>query len=220
MKRDDLAKFFDYTILKPDATDEILMKFASEAVEMNVKGACVHLIALPIISPIIKKSNVKLVTVAGFPFGSMPMNVKESEIAYALKFEIDELDIVLNLNYFKSGKKKEAEAEIRRIKNLLPGDIILKVIIETGLLSVEEIAEAARLVSDGGADFVKTCTGFIGRGVTVEDVKIIRSSVGKSMDIKASAGIKTLKQVLELIEAGATRIGLSAAKEVLSELSE
>jgi deoxyribose-phosphate aldolase len=218
MKKEELVKYFDYTILKPEANRDKLEAFAHEAVALNVKGACVHLIALPIVAPILKGSEVKLVTVAGFPFGSMPMPVKEAEIDYALSFDIDELDIVLNLHLFKSGEKAKAGEEIKRIKNLLPGVVLLKVIIETGLLTPDEIQEASKIVKEEGGDFVKTCTGFLGRGVTTEDVRLIREAVGPNMDIKASAGIKTLKQCLDLINAGATRLGLSAAKEVLAEL--
>jgi len=156
----------------------------------------------------LKNHQAKVISTIGFPLGSASTKSKVEEAKQAVKDGADEIDMVLNLGFLKSSLTKSVREEISAVKNII-GDRVLKVIIETSALSPEEIQLASAIVKAAGADFVKSSTGFGSRGATVEDITTIKKSVEESLGIKASGGIKTAQKAVELIKAGATRIGTS-----------
>lgn len=207
-------KLIDHTLLKPDASIEAIEKLCKEALEYDFASVCVNPAFVPLAAKMLKGSDVKVCTVIGFPLGATLPSVKVFETAEAVKEGADEIDMVINISQLKAGNDAYVYQEIKDIKKACNGHL-LKVIIETCLLTDEEKVKACELSVKAGADFVKTSTGFSTGGATAEDIALMRKTVGPELGVKASGGVKTHEQLLKMVEAGATRIGSSNGKEII-----
>lgn len=203
-----VAKFIDYSLLKPEATLDDIKRLCEEAKRLGVYSICINPSFITIARDILKESDVKISSVIGFPLGMTLPQVKVYEAIEATLKGADELDIVMNIGMARSGNWDYVKGEISDIIYATKG-VIHKIIIETCLLSEAEKIRAAETVISAGAEFIKTSTGFSSGGATAEDVRLLKSVAGDSCKIKAAGGIKTLQQVIEMIEAGASRIGTS-----------
>ncbi len=211
-----LESFIESTNLKPTLTGRDVDALVGESLELGVAGVCLPPFWVKRASRDLKGRDCLLVTVIGFPLGFNMTETKEEEARLAIRDGADELDVVLNVSAFKDGMSWP-KIELARLSKLAHAhEKILKVIIECPLLSDEEIRRAAMLCRDAGADFVKTATGTTGQAATVHQVTLIHDVLPESVGIKASGGIRTRDQALQLIEAGATRIGTSSAREILT----
>ena len=208
------AKLIDHTLLKQDATPEQIAKLCMEAKEFNFMSVCVNPSYVPLAASLLKDSDVKVCTVIGFPLGMNSTKVKMLEAEDAINAGASEIDMVINVGMLKSHNDDYVENEIHELKNIA-GSKVLKVIIETCLLSDEEKVRACQLAKKAGADFVKTSTGFSTGGATVHDIELMRHCVGEEMGVKASGGIKTHEDLLNMIKAGATRIGTSNGTKII-----
>lgn len=212
----ELEKYIDYTLLKSDATESQISSLCHEAVKWNLKAVCVNPWNIEICKEIIEGSETALCTVIGFPLGASLPEIKIAEAERALALGADELDMVINIGALKDKKDDFVFKEINQITNLVKKrGKILKVIIETSVLTEEEKERVCKIIMKTDADFVKTSTGFSGGGATVEDIYLIKNILGESKKIKASGGIRTREFALELIEAGADRLGASSAKAII-----
>ena len=215
----DLAKYIEHTLLKPDANKDDIKKLCTEAIENHFHGVCVPPYYVRLAKEFIKTESVKVITVIGFPFGYQTKGTKVEETKKVIEDGADEIDMVVNIAAFKSDDLNYVREDIESIATLCRlKNKALKVIIETCLLSPEEITKICGLVCDVGVDFIKTSTGFNGEGATVENVKLIRQSSTTKIKIKAAGGIKTRKFAEELIKAGADRIGTSSGISIVAEL--
>lgn len=213
-----LAKYFDSTNLKPEATENDIRLLCTEAVKYSMAAVCIHPGRLAVARQYLQASQVKLCTVLGFPLGADMLSTKIYAAQMALDQGADELDMVINIGAVKDNNYKLVEQEITSLlglKNHYP--LAAKIIVETALLTSEELITLTRLVSDTGADYIKTSTGFGPRGVSREDINIINANKGDKLKIKASGGIRTLDFALELIAAGVDRLGSSNAAKILEE---
>lgn len=211
-----LETYIDYTILKPETLTEQVVTLCKEAAEWKVKAVCVNPWFLETCRGQLQGSDVALCTVIGFPLGANLSETKIAEAVSALEMGADELDMVINVAALKEGKDELVFFEVAKIAELTKEKgKVLKVIIETALLTDQEKERVCTLLLKTGADYVKTSTGFAGGGATLEDIRLIKKIVGDSMKIKASGGIKTREFALALIGAGADRIGASSAKDML-----
>lgn len=208
MKKSDIAKFIDYSLLKPEATVDDIKRVCEEAKRYGVYSVCINPSFITIAKDLLKGRGVKISTVIAFPFGMTLPQVKVYEAIEATLKGADELDIVMNIGMARSGDWDYVRRELSDIINATKG-ITHKIIIETSFLSEAEKIRAAETVIKAGAEFIKTSTGFSSGGATVEDVRLLRSVAGNRCGIKAAGGIKTIQQVIEMIEAGASRIGTS-----------
>jgi len=206
INRQSIAGFIDHTLLRQDATVYEIKKLCEEANEFGFAAVCVNPYQVRAASEYLKESSVGICAVVGFHLGASTPLVKAVEAMDAVYSGANEIDMVMNIGALKSGEADVVAEDIRVVREATRG-MILKVIIETAVLSKTEIIKACRIVKDAKADFVKTSTGFSSQGATAEDVKLIRETVGPDMGIKASGGIKTFEFARILIEAGATRIG-------------
>lgn len=211
---ENLNKYIDHTILKADATVEMVTKLCNDAKQYNFMSVCVNTAYVPLAYSILKDSDVKVCTVVGFPLGMMLPEAKANEAELAIKLGATEVDMVINVGMLKSGNDKYVEDEIRLIKHSC-GDVLLKVIIETCLLTDEEKVRACKLAKAAGADYVKTSTGFSTGGATKEDIALMRKTVGPNMGVKASGGVRTYEDAITMIEAGASRIGASDGVKII-----
>ena len=214
----ELNKYIEHTLLKQDATKAELIKLLDEAKEYKFLGVCVNPVNVKFTAEYLKGSDVKVVTVIGFPLGQCTTEAKVLETIDAVKNGADEIDMVLNSGKLKDGENEFIVEEITKIKAACQGKA-LKVILETDLLSKEEIKTACELCIKGGADFVKTSTGFVknGVGAKVEDVKLMYETVKDAgLGVKASGGVRDKETALAMIEAGATRIGTSSGVKICS----
>lgn len=209
------SKLFDHTILKPEATKEEVEKICNEALEFNFASVCVNSYYTAYVKKLLAGSTVKTCTVVGFPLGQMSTRSKADEARNAILDGAEEIDMVLNIGALKSKLYEEVKEDITAVKIICGPSILLKVILETCLLTKEEIKQASLLAKQAGADFIKTSTGFSKGGATKEDVALMRKAVGPLMGVKASGGIHNAKQAKELIEAGATRLGTSKTIEII-----
>ncbi|MBP2016335.1 MAG: deoxyribose-phosphate aldolase [Fenollaria massiliensis] len=214
----EINKYFDHTILKPDARKEDVIKICKEAIDYKFKSVCVNSSFAKLVKKELEGSGVDLTIVVGFPLGAMSTEAKEFETKYAVENGADEIDMVINISALKDENYDYLEEEIRRLKEIC-GSKILKVIIETCLLTDDEKVRACQIAKKAGADFVKTSTGFSTGGAKVEDVRLMRKTVGDDMGVKASGGIRTLEDVKKFVEAGASRIGASASVQIMEELN-
>ncbi len=203
------AKLFDHTILKADATKEAVEKICQEAVEYGFMSVCVNSFYTAFVSEKLKGSGVKVCTVVGFPLGQMSTRAKAFEAETAVADGADEIDMVINIGALKDKEYSVVSDDIRAVRKAC-GQAILKVIIETCLLTREEKIEACRLAREAGADFVKTSTGFSTQGAKAEDVALMKKTVGSAMGVKASGGIRDKETAEKMVEAGASRLGTSA----------
>lgn len=212
---EDLAKLIDHTILNPAATPSDVERYCREVLTYGFWGVMVNPAYVSLAKSIIG-NRAKVMSVVGFPFGATRTSVKLAEAEAAIEDGADELDMVMNIGAFKAGLYELVERDIRALAALARDyGVILKVIIETGYLTQEEIVHASKIVVKSGAHFVKTNTGYGPRGVSVEDVELIKRAVGDSVGIKAAGGIRNARQALSLIEAGATRIGSSHGVDII-----
>ena len=213
-----LNKYIEHTLLKQDATKAEVIKLLDEAIEYDFLGVCVNPVNVKLASEYLKDSEVKIVTVVGFPLGQSTTESKVLETIDAVKNGADEIDMVLNSGKLKDGEFDYIIDEISKIKTACQGKV-LKVILETDLLSYDEIKTASELCVKGGADFVKTSTGFVknGVGAKVEDVKLMYKTVKDAgLGVKASGGVRDKDTALAMINAGATRIGTSSGVKICS----
>ena len=215
----DFATIIDHTLLRPEATGKDVERLCEEAVRFGFHSVCVAPFFVPLARDIVSGGDVSISTVVGFPHGATFTRVKVFEALEAVLRGSDELDIVMNVGMAREGRWDVVAREIADVI-AATRDAVHKIIIEVCLLSRSEKMKAAAIVRDAGAAYVKTSTGFCRGGATVEDVMLIRSVVGDTCGIKASGGIRTLAQVRELLNAGATRIGTSAGVSLMEELSK
>ncbi|CAB0583098.1 2-deoxyribose-5-phosphate aldolase [Corynebacterium diphtheriae] len=215
--RKDVAQMIDHTLLKPEATTDDFKALIADAARLGTYSVCVSPSALPVEVP----ENLHVATVVGFPSGAVKPEIKAAEAARTVADGAEEVDMVINIALAKEGKFDELEAEIKAVRDAVPAPGILKVILETAALTDDEIVAACKASENAGADFVKTSTGFHpAGGASVHAVEIMHATVGGRLGIKASGGIRTAKDALAMIEAGATRLGLSASAAILEELGE
>ena len=208
-------KLFDHTILKADATEEAVAKICAEAIEYGFMSVCVNTYYTAFVAEKLKGTDVKVCTVVGFPLGQMSTKAKALETECAVADGAQEIDMVLNVAALKNGKYDVVLSDIKAVKAAC-GDALLKVILETCLLTKEEIVKACELSVEAGADFVKTSTGFSTGGATTEDIALMRRTVGPDIGVKASGGVRDYKGAVAMVEAGASRIGASATIAILS----
>lgn len=211
----ELQQYIDHTLLKATATPSDIIKLCSEAQTYNFYAVCVNGCYVELAKSQLVNSAIKIAAVIGFPLGAMNTKAKISEAEYCVTDGADEIDMVLNIGWVKSGKMKEVEKEINLVKKAI-GNTVLKVIIETFYLSGEEKKKAIQAVINGKADFVKTSTGFGPSGATLEDVKLMKELCGEKIRIKASGGIKDRKMVQDFINSGVSRIGTSSGIEIIN----
>ena len=210
----DYAKYIDHTLLKATATKAEITKLLEEAKEYHFKSVCVNPYYVSYAKEVLRDTDVLVCTVIGFPLGQNTTNVKVLETKDAILNGADEIDMVINIAAIKDKDDKLVETEIRAIKEAC-GPRTLKVILETCYLTDEEIVRASKLAKKANADFVKTSTGFGSNGATIEAVKLMRETVGKTMGVKASGGIRSKEDMEKMIEVGATRIGASAGVKIM-----
>ena len=207
-------KLIDHTLLKPEATPEQIVKLCEEAKEFDFMSVCVNPAYVPLAAQCLKGSGVKVCTVIGFPLGMNLTKTKVEEAELCIKEGADEIDMVINVGMLKAGHDDYVEEEIRLLK-AVAGSKVLKVIIETCLLTDEEKVRACEASKRAGADFVKTSTGFSTGGATAHDVALMRKTVGSDMGVKASGGVRTHEDLIAMVEAGASRIGTSNGTKIL-----
>ena len=211
----NIAKYIDHTLLKPDATEQAIKKLCAEARQYGFKSVCVNPSRAALAAKELEGSGVLTCCVIGFPLGATLSEVKAFEAKKAMECGADELDMVINIGAAKDGNWSLVENDIRAVVTAAGGKALVKVIIETCLLTDEEKAEACRCAMRAGADFVKTSTGFSTAGANEHDVSLMRRTVGDKMGVKASGGIHTPEQADKLIAAGASRIGASNGIKLL-----
>ncbi|MBQ8816013.1 MAG: deoxyribose-phosphate aldolase [Lachnospiraceae bacterium] len=208
-------KLFDHTILKADATEAAVLKICEEAKEYGFMSVCVNTYYTAFVAEQLKGTDVKVCTVVGFPLGQMSTKAKALETECAVADGAQEIDMVLNVAALKDGKYDVVLEDIKAVKTAC-GGALLKVILETCLLSKEEIVKACELSVAAGADFVKTSTGFSTGGATAEDIALMRKTVGPDIGVKASGGVRDSAGAIAMVEAGANRIGASATIAILA----
>lgn len=210
----ELNKLIDHTLLKQDATPEAIEKLCKEALEYHFMSVCVNPGFVPLAAKLLKGSDVKVCTVVGFPLGATLPESKAYEAKLAIKAGATEVDMVLNDSMAKVHDYEFIANEVKLVKKAC-GKILLKVILETCLLTDEEIAECCKACVKGGADYVKTSTGFSTGGATTHAVKLMREAVGPNVGVKASGGIHNREEAMAMVEAGASRIGASCGVKIV-----
>ena len=208
------TKLFDHTILKADATRKDVKRVCDEAMAYSFCSVCVNSYYIPYVANLLHGSDVKICSVVGFPLGAMSTRAKALEAKIAVMDGADEIDMVINVGALKDRDYSVVLEDIKAVKEAC-GEHILKVIIETCLLTDDEKVKACELAKEAGADFVKTSTGFSTAGANVEDVRLMRETVGPDMGVKASGGIHDKEFAKELVDAGANRLGTSATIEIV-----
>lgn len=208
--RHELARFIDHTALKPEITAAAVETLCAEALEHGFFAVCVNGAHVARVAASLRGSEVKVAAVAGFPLGAMASAAKAFEAERAAGDGASEIDMVMRIDLAKSGDYAALSEDVRTVVTAVAGAAAVKVILETGLLTLDEIAASARAASDAGAHFVKTCTGFSTGAATPEHVALMRKSIDASVQVKASGGIRSLEQAKALIAAGATRLGTSS----------
>lgn len=212
----EINRYIDHTALKSFCTDSEIEKLCYEAVKYNFKSVCVNPSDVALCSKLLSGTGVKVCTVIGFPLGKNKTEIKVEEARLAVIDGATELDMVINVAKLKEGAYAFVQNEIERVIEVASGNVV-KVIIESGLLTDKEIALATKIVCDAGADFVKTCTGFTGGVATENAVKIMRENLSGKTQIKASGGIKTFDDAVKFINLGASRIGTSSGVEIMKK---
>lgn len=216
--RKNIAAIIDYTLLKADATEKDILKCCEEGKKYGFASVCIQPCYVKLAAEALKGSGVKVATVVGFPLGANLTSVKAFEAARAVEDGADELDMVLNIGALKQGNAKYVEEDIKAVVKAADGAVV-KVILETCYLTDEEKVLACKLSKNAGAHFVKTSTGLAGGGATVEDVALMRRTVGQDLGVKAAGGIRTLESFKAMVDAGANRIGTSSGVKILEDFS-
>lgn len=209
-----VATMIDHTLLKPESTPDDVTELIAEAAKLGTYSVCVSPSQLPVET----LEGVHVATVVGFPSGAVKAEIKAAEAARAVEDGAEEVDMVINIAFALTGRFDELESEIRTVREAIPG-VVLKVILETAVLDDAAVVTACRAAEAAGADFVKTSTGFHpAGGASVHAVKLMADTVGGRLGVKASGGIRTGADALAMIEAGATRLGLSSSAKVLADI--
>ena len=216
MRRRQLAKMIDHTLLDPSASRERVERLCQEAKTYQVYSVCVNPTWVPFTVGVLRGTDVKVCSTVGFPLGASLSEVKAFEAAAVLSLGATEVDMVMNIGALKSNDSTSVREDIAQVVKACKGALV-KVIIETAYLNDQEKVEACRLAEEAGAAFVKTSTGFSSGGATAKDVRLLRNTVKDRLGVKASGGIRTLKDTLEMIAAGANRIGTSRTAQILEE---
>ncbi|GAV23793.1 deoxyribose-phosphate aldolase [Carboxydothermus pertinax] len=218
----EIAQMIDHTLLKATATYADIEKLCQEAKQFNFKSVCINPAFVPFASQILKDSEIKVCTVIGFPLGATSTAVKSFEASWAVEKGAKEVDMVINIGALKAQKYEEVLKDIKEVvkaskeKN---SNVIVKVIIETCYLTDAEKVKACELAVEAGADFVKTSTGFGPGGATIEDVRLMKQTVGDKALVKAAGGIRSFADALKMIEAGASRLGTSSGVAIMQGLT-
>jgi deoxyribose-phosphate aldolase len=211
----EIAKMIDHTLLKADAKKEEIEKLCEEAKEHHFASVCVNPTWVSLSSSLLEGTDVKVCTVIGFPLGANTPEVKAFEAQNAISNGATEVDMVINIGALKDGNDQEVKRDIQTVVEASKG-VLVKVIIETCLLTEDEKIRACKLAVEAGADYVKTSTGFSTGGATVEDVALMRKTVGPDVGVKASGGVRNAEGAKAVIEAGATRIGASSGIAIVN----
>lgn len=211
----NLSKMIDHTLLKADATKAEITKLTEEAKKYGFASVCIQPTWVSYASTQLSDSEVKVCTVIGFPLGANTSETKAFEAKQAIANGATEVDMVINIGALKDGDLSTVEKDIKAVVDAAAGGALVKVIIETCLLTKEEKILACQMAVKAGADFVKTSTGFSTGGATVEDIALMRETVGETMGVKASGGIRNLNDMKSMIDAGATRIGASSGVKIM-----
>lgn len=212
----NLSKYIDHTLLKPASTQDEIFELCEEAKEFDFFSVCINPTWVTTASELLKGTDVKVCTVVGFPLGATTPEVKAFETMNAIQNGADEVDMVINIGALKSGNTDYIYNDIKAVCDAAGEDTLVKVIIETALLTSDEIVTACQIAKKCGADFVKTSTGFNGEGAKAEDVALMRLTVGEEMGVKASGGVRSFEDAKQMIDSGATRIGASSGKEIIN----
>lgn len=212
----EASKYIDHTNLRMDATSKDIAKLCREAMEYNFENVCVHPSYVSLAKELLEGTNIGVVAVVGFPMGMNTPKTKEFEAVEACDLGADEIDMVINVGALKDKDYDYVKKEIEGVRDSLDGKV-LKVIIETSLLTDDEIIKMTQICNDTYVNFIKTNTGFGSRGVSLHDVELINHYKNDLLEIKASGGIKSFDQMDKLIKAGATRIGTSHSVEIMKE---
>lgn len=212
----EINRFIDHTLLKPDATRQAIVQLCSEARQHNFYSVCVNPGYVPLAAQQLEGSQVQVCTVVGFPLGATSTASKVFEARQAVEDGATEIDMVLNLGLLKSGNLEALANDISRVKQAI-GSLVLKVILETGFLSYQEIELASRIASSAKADFVKTSTGFGPRGASYSDIHLMKAAIGDEVKIKASGGIRDYETALGYLELGVQRLGTSSGVAIMKE---
>ena len=211
----EMNRLIDHTLLKADASISSIEKLCNEALNYHFASVCVNPGFVPLASKLLKGSDVKVCTVIGFPLGATLPKAKQAETLLAVEAGAEEIDMVINVSMAKEHQFDYVENEIRLVKEACANKI-LKVILETCLLTDDEIVNCCKAAVNAGADFVKTSTGFSKGGATTHAVKIMRDTVGPNFGVKASGGIHSYEEALDMVNAGANRIGASCGVEIVN----
>lgn len=212
------SKYFDHTLLKPEAEEKDIRKLCAEAKEYDFASVCVNTCYARLAAEELRGSGVNVCCVAGFPLGACSSDVKAYEARYACENGAREIDMVINVGALKEGKTGCVKGEIAAVRAVTREyRALLKVIIETCLLTDDEKREACAAAAEAGADFVKTSTGFSSGGAVADDVRLMAEAAGPDVKVKASGGIRTYEEALEMIDAGAGRLGTSATVSIMEE---
>lgn len=210
-----LNKYIDHTKLGPTVTKEDIIKLCKEAKQYDFMSVCVDPIYVKLAKELLTDSSVLVCTVVGFPAGTQTTKIKFLEASEAILDGADEIDMVINQNALKNGDFDYVLKEIKELKSAV-GKRTLKVILETCNLTKDEIIKAALIAKEAKADFIKTSTGFSKGGATIDDIKLMRATVGPEMGVKASGGVRSYEDAIKMIEAGATRIGASSGVNIVT----
>ncbi|MBR3611568.1 MAG: deoxyribose-phosphate aldolase [Oscillospiraceae bacterium] len=214
MDKQEIAKYLDHTLLKADATHEQLRAVCDEAKKYGVAAVCVNSLNVYFVHKELKGTGIKTCSVVGFPLGAMASAAKAFEAACAIEDGAEEIDMVIDIASAKVHDWRRVEDDIATVHSACDGRALLKVIIETCLLTDEEKVEACLAAKRAGAEYVKTSTGFSTGGATVEDIRLMRETVGHDIGVKASGGVKSYEAACAMIEAGASRIGTSSSSKI------
>ena len=211
----ELAKYIDHTLLKPESTREDILRVCEEAKHYNTASVCVNPFWIGFVAEQLKGTDIKPCCVIGFPLGATLPEVKAFETTAAIRDGAKEVDMVINVGALRGAEYDTVYEDIKAVVDAAAGKALVKVIIETCLLTDEQKVTACELAKKAGADFVKTSTGFSTGGAKVEDIRLMRKTVGPEMGVKASGGIRTKADAEAMIDAGATRIGASSSKKII-----
>jgi len=217
--KQELARMMDHSLLRPQSTRVELKKLCGEALQYGFKAVCVNPVHVADAFSILEGSEVIVCSVIGFPFGTHPPQIKAAETREVIRLGAQEIDMVIQVGALKEGRNPEVVEDIRAVVDAASGCPV-KVILETCYLTEEEKIRGCKLTMEAGASFVKTSTGFGSAGARVEDVSLMRKVIGKDFGLKAAGGIRTLEDVLKMVEAGANRLGLSGSVAIIREMEK